>query len=153
MRNCNWLIYRGIQSHCDHVSRWKWSFRMFENHMGWWWLREQVEMVALHAYVKTTWAGFVWLTPDVIDSSQNLLHLAGIPLMTHAEWSGGSIFAKVGPGGFLVLRFLSLDDGLLLQWCRAWRWRLATAPSKKNTQHLLKQQIALGSLCYQNNSN
>ena len=53
----------------------------------------------------------------MIDSSQNLLHLAAgtVPLMTHAEWSGGSIFAKVGPGGFLVLRFLSLDDGLLLQ--------------------------------------
>ena len=47
----------------------------------------------------------------MIDSSQNLLHLAGIPLMTHAEWSGGSIFAEIGPGGFLVLGFLSLDDG------------------------------------------
>ena len=81
----------------------------------------------------------------MVHSPQNLLHLASTstlgPLMTHAEyriariygdvyyvvagvlwekvgeWSGGSIFAEVGPGGFLFLGFISLNDARRTHCC------------------------------------
>ena len=57
--------------------------------------------------------------------------------MTHAEWSGGSIFAEIGgPGGFLVLGFLSLDDGFsaaaIMQGGGGERWFLLPRRLKSN---------------------